>query len=103
MQVTKRPARASDEEFAREVHHRAYREVVERQFGAWVDEQRDRYFSTDWAAAAFEIVVCDGIPCGYVCIEDQATAVHVREILLLWQRSLDAGTAATIQPADPTP
>ena len=56
--------------------------MVERQFGPWVEEQQDRYFETDWALATFEIVLSDGIPCGYVCIEDRDDDIHVREIVL---------------------
>ena len=80
MELTTRPADESDTSFAREVHHRAYREVVERQFGSWVDEQQDRFFESNWAGSTFEIVVCDGRPCGYVCIEDRDDDIHVREI-----------------------
>jgi ribosomal protein S18 acetylase RimI-like enzyme len=83
MDLTTRPARKSDTGFAREVHHRAYREVVERQFGPWVEEQQDRYFEGDWTAVAFEIVLCDGLECGYVCIEDRDDDIHVRELVLL--------------------
>lgn len=82
MELTKRSALESDTGFARELHHRAYREVVERQFGPWMEERQDRYFESDWAAATFEIVLCDGIPCGYVCIEDRTDDIHVREIVL---------------------
>lgn len=56
MKLTTRPAPESDTGFAREVHHCAYREVVERQFGPWVEEQQDRYFEGDWTTSAFEIV-----------------------------------------------
>lgn len=83
MELTKRPAHESDTGFAREVHHRAYREAVKRQFGSWIEEEQDRYFERDWGAATFEIVLCDGIPCGYVCIEDENDHIHVREIILL--------------------
>lgn len=81
--MTKPPAHESGAGFARAVHHRAYREVVERQFGPWIEEQQDRYFDRDWSAATFEIVLCDGITCGYVCIEDRADDIHIREIVLL--------------------
>jgi ribosomal protein S18 acetylase RimI-like enzyme len=83
MELTRRPAHESDTSFAREVHHRAYREVVEQQFGLWVEEQQDRYFESDWVGPTFEIVLCDGIPCGYVCIEDRDDDIHIREIALM--------------------
>ncbi len=83
MELKRRPARGSDTGFARKVHHRAYHEVVEQQFGPWIEEQQDRYFEGDWAGGAFEIVLCDGTACGYVCIEDRDDDIHVRELVLL--------------------
>ena len=83
MHVTRRPALETDADFARRVHHRAYREVVERQFGLWDEAQQDRFFDGDWRAGGFEIVLCDGVPCGYLCVEDRPDDVHVREIVLL--------------------
>ncbi len=81
--LSRRPAWESDTSFAREVHHRAYREVVEQQFGSWVEEQQDRFFEGDWNMPAFEIVLSYGIACGYVCIEDRADEIYVRELVLL--------------------
>ena len=81
--ITRRPAVPSDADFARRTHHLAYRDVVERQFGPWIEEEQDRYFENDWNAAAFEILLCDGVPCGYVSIEDRDDVVHVREIVVL--------------------
>jgi|SRR6185437_7670836 len=83
MVLTKRPAYESDTHFACEAHHRAYRDVVERQFGAWSDDQQDRYFQSDWDPTIFAIVLCDGVKCGYLCIEDRDDDIHVREIVLL--------------------
>ena len=83
MDVTRRPACEADTAFARTVHHRAYRAVVERQFGAWRDDDQERYFAGDWAPAYYEIVLCDGTACGYVCIEDRVQDIHVRELVLL--------------------
>lgn len=83
MEVARRPARESDTDFARDVHHQAYREVVERQFGRWVEAEQDRFFAGDWDPARFEIVLCDGQPCGYASIEDRVNAIIVRELVLL--------------------
>lgn len=83
LQVTTRPACAADMEFAHSVHHQAYRDVVEQQFGAWDKEEQDRHFAENWASVTFEIVLCDGIPCGYTCIEDRQNDIHVRELVIL--------------------
>ena len=82
MNVTRRPATEEDTELARGIHHAALRDVVERQFGHWDDVAQDRYFEGDWREAQFEMILADGVPCGYVCIEDRAADVHLREIVI---------------------
>jgi GNAT superfamily N-acetyltransferase len=86
MRITTRPATEADAEFARSVHHAAYRDVVERQFGPWDEAAQDGFFARDWRGATFVIVLADGTPCGYACIEDRSTAaeadVHVRELVI---------------------
>jgi ribosomal protein S18 acetylase RimI-like enzyme len=82
MEVSRRVALPSDTEFARTVHHRAYRDVVERQFGAWDNTLQDTFFAGDWAHGGFDILLCDGGTCGYVCVEEHAEHVLVREIVV---------------------
>ncbi len=82
MNITRRPATEADTELARRIHHSALRDVVERQFGTWDEAAQDRYFEGDWRDAHFEIVLADGIPCGYVSIEDRASDVHLREVVI---------------------
>jgi ribosomal protein S18 acetylase RimI-like enzyme len=83
MEVTRRPALETDTDFARLVHHQAYRDVSERQFGPWNEKEQDEYFQGDWAPAAFDIVLCDGIPCGYICVDDRNYDLHIGELVLL--------------------
>ena len=82
MNVVRRPATTEDTEFARRVHHAAYRDVAERQFGPWDDGVQDRFFDADWRDAQHEIVLVDGTPCGYVSIEERDADIHVRELVL---------------------
>src|ERR1017187_8746525 len=82
MKIVRRPAHESDTAFARQVHHLAYRDVVERQFGPWIEADQDNYFKGDWHPAGFEIVLCDGTPCGYTCIEDREGDIHIRELVI---------------------
>jgi ribosomal protein S18 acetylase RimI-like enzyme len=83
MEISRRWATEADRELARRVHHEAYRDVVERQFGRWVEAEQNRFFERGWADARHEIVLCDGEPCGYVCVEERAEDVHVRELVIL--------------------
>jgi len=81
--ITLRPATASDTGFARIVHHLAYREVVERQFGPWDDAFQDRRFAASWAGGdGYSIVLCDGEACGYLSVEQHQGQLHVREIVI---------------------
>lgn len=82
MEITKRPALEADTDFARSVHHLAYRDVSERQYGPWDERAQDEFFADDWVPAEFEIILCDGVPCGYTCVEDRADDIHVRELVI---------------------
>jgi ribosomal protein S18 acetylase RimI-like enzyme len=80
--ITRRAATVTDRAFACRTHHLAYRNVVERQFGAWVEEQQDGFFQSSWAAQPHEIVLFEGEPCGYVCVEDRPAEVYLRELVV---------------------
>ena len=82
MSFTRRPAQATDQEFARALHHVAYRDVVEDQFGQWDEGEQSAYFDAAWPQHEHEIVECDGVPCGYVAIEIAEDAVHVHELVV---------------------
>jgi len=82
MRITKRLASAGDTDFARSVHHRAYREVSERQYGPWDEKAQDEFFADGWAGAPHEIILCDGTPCGYACVEQREGDIHVRELVI---------------------
>ena len=82
MTITSRPATDADTEFARELHHAAYREAVIRQFGSWDEKEQDQHFLGDWLGARFAIIMVDGRPCGYAAVEDRAEDVLVRELVI---------------------
>jgi peroxiredoxin/ribosomal protein S18 acetylase RimI-like enzyme len=80
--ISRRPATADDRAFARRTHHAAYRDVVERQFGKWNEEQQDQFFAADWNPSTHEIILAEDRPVGYCVIEHRADDVHVRELVL---------------------
>ena len=82
MVVTRRPTTAADRVFARRVHHLAYRDVVERQFGRWDEGEQDAYFETAWPKHEHEILEWDGEPCGYLAVEVDAAKVIIHELVL---------------------
>jgi GNAT superfamily N-acetyltransferase len=82
MIVSKRQATEADHQFARAVHHRAYRDLVERRFGRWDEAEQDRLFDAAWVGAAYESVICDAVACGYCCIEHGENDIYLREIAI---------------------
>jgi GNAT superfamily N-acetyltransferase len=51
-------------------------------FGAWVEEQQDGFFEASWAAQPHEIILFEGEPCSYACVEDRPGDVDLRELLV---------------------
>lgn len=81
--LSRRPASPADTEFAREVHHRAYRDVIVRQFGGWDDRQQDAFFEDNWKSGEdFEILSCGGEACGYYQEWDHPDFIEPRELVL---------------------
>ena len=72
----------ADIPFARSVHHRAYRDVIERQYGPWDETNQDRFFDTAWHEAVHEIILCEGVRCGYSSIEDRDGEIYLGELVI---------------------
>ena len=82
MQISTRPSTESDTAFARETHHRAFHDVVVRQFGQWDEPLQDRLFEKSWVSAEHQIIVADGQRCGYATIESRSDYIHVCELVI---------------------
>jgi ribosomal protein S18 acetylase RimI-like enzyme len=82
MNVQTRAASDEDFTFARSVHHAAYRDVVERQFGPWDEAEQDTFFEQDWNPRATEMILADGSACGYWMVEDRDADIHIRELVI---------------------
>ena len=78
MGVERRPVVPGERGSLRLIHHAAYREVVERQFGPWDDEQQDRYFEAGWDDASHEAIEYNGVFEGYCAIESRDADVYSR-------------------------
>ena len=65
MMISRRQATDADRELVRSIHHRAYRNVIERQYGVWDIAHQDQFFEVAWRAANHEIILCEGVCCGY--------------------------------------
>ena len=82
MLVSRRPATSQDTEYARTVHHRAYRDVCIRQFGHWDEGAQDGFFENVWSSMTHEILMRSGVKCGYICVEHRVDDVYVHELVL---------------------
>lgn len=67
--ITKRYATNDDREFARNAHHKAYHDVVVKQFGSWDEKLQDGFFDRAWKPETHEIIYFEGSPAGYCSFE----------------------------------
>ena len=82
-EVAFRPADDNDTDFARGVHHEAYRDVVVRQFGKWDETKQDEFFKKTWENPGYEIISYEGEPCGYSRIEQLPEEIKAHELVML--------------------
>jgi GNAT superfamily N-acetyltransferase len=89
MQWTLRPAMAADKAFLRELRFRAYREVVQWQFGKWVEAEQERWFEESLKAAHFVIVEVGDVRIGTFGMHETAEQVRLVELQILpeWQNA----------------
>jgi ribosomal protein S18 acetylase RimI-like enzyme len=74
-----RPATESDYEYAKRVHHAAYKDMVIQQFGAWDGHVQDHYFDKSWHSSCYDILVVDDEPCGYCSIRETTNVIQLME------------------------
>jgi ribosomal protein S18 acetylase RimI-like enzyme len=82
-----RPSTEEDFTFLRDLHHRAYRDLIVRQFGAWNDEAQDAFFEQSLREAPFAIIEHDGTRIGAIAVREDTEALHIIELQILpeWQ------------------
>lgn len=113
MKLERRTATVNDEEFVHNLHHEAYRDVVCRQFGEWDISRQDKFFEEKWNPKKFQILLCDGTPCGFLSVEDRSDHIFLSEVVILpayqgrgigsqiideeMQRALDSGLPVRLQ------
>lgn len=82
MELGRRGATPDDQELARRIHHLAYRDVVERQFGHWDEAEQDAYFDRAWPQHDHDILEWGGSTYGYAAVEFGSEAVDIHEFVL---------------------
>ncbi len=83
LELNRRPAEEKDTEFARQVHHRAYHDVVVRQFGSFEEKAQDKFFESAWKGSKHEIIYANGKPCGYFSMDESENEITLHELVLL--------------------
>lgn len=78
-----RRATSDDTEFARSVHHAAFRETIIKQFGSWDEAIEDGYFEEDWSQPGFQIVSWNGVECGYLLYTITSSQITLEELVIL--------------------
>jgi len=80
--ITKRIATALDTEFARDIHHKAYHDVIVRQFGSWNVNLQDEFFYNSWKPESHEIILNNHTSCGYCSIEHKPDHIYVHGLVI---------------------
>ena len=78
-----RPATPTDYAFLRDLHHRAYREVVTRQFGVWDERAQDEWFEKGLSEAEFFVVEVGATPVGAIALKRDMDGLHLVELQIL--------------------
>jgi ribosomal protein S18 acetylase RimI-like enzyme len=96
--VGRRPPTAADRELSRTMHHRAYRAVVERQFGQWDESVQDAYFDRAWNEHPHELLTVGDTIVGYAAIEVDDDKVIVHELVVAPEhQGRGVGTAVLLE------
>ncbi len=80
--ITRRKATEEDEEFARNTHHEAYRDVIIRQFGNFNKEMQDDFFNKSWQPENLEILLNNEKEIGYCSIENFNDHIYIHELVI---------------------
>ncbi|HEY3379680.1 MAG TPA: GNAT family N-acetyltransferase [Armatimonadota bacterium] len=83
LEIALRPARDDEKDFCRQVHHLAYHDVVERQFGRWDEGQQDALFHEVLHMPHLQIIEVNGQRAGGFRYEAHEDHFLLAEIQLL--------------------
>ncbi|MFZ2523298.1 MAG: GNAT family N-acetyltransferase [Minisyncoccia bacterium] len=81
--ITKRPAEKNDFEFAKNVHHLAYHDVVLKQFGSWDEKMQDGFFERSWIPETHQIIYFNNVPAGYCSFINYPDHIFASELVIL--------------------
>ena len=82
MDISKRAATAEDYDLARKWHHEGFRDVVVKQFGTWDEDRQHGFFDDAWTPETTEIIIADGVECGYCVVEHRDNAIFLKDFVI---------------------
>ncbi len=80
--ISIRPATLLDFDLCRQIHHRAYKNVIIAQFGAFEVVKQDIFFKNSWNAEKYRIIIYDNMDCGYLSTEIYQDGLFVAELVV---------------------
>jgi ribosomal protein S18 acetylase RimI-like enzyme len=80
--TTRRQAAPEDTDLARAMHHAAYKDVVEQQFGTFEEVVQDVFFAKSWKPETHEFILVNGEIVGYCSVEHHSHEIFVHELVL---------------------
>jgi ribosomal protein S18 acetylase RimI-like enzyme len=75
--ITTKPATEKDHQFIHQVHRLTYRAIIERQFGYWDAQRQSGLVDCDLATDRYEIVLWQGVPCGFFSFNTDGGRLHL--------------------------
>ena len=80
--IHRRPPIEDDRLFAKNVHHAAYHDVIERQFGTFNESEQDDFFAKSWDTTPHEVMERDGHRVGYCSIQHLPDHIFVHTLVV---------------------
>ncbi|MBK1790048.1 GNAT family N-acetyltransferase [Persicirhabdus sediminis] len=80
MKFTKRATSEDDYGYAKGIHDLAYRDWTVAQFGPWDEKVQGKFFDDSWNYHNYELLLLDGVPCGYCAVDYNEHVIRVLEL-----------------------
>ena len=77
-----RDATNDDIEYARVIHHSAYKDVLLSQFGSWDEDLQISFFKDAWDSHRHSILLKNGIRYGYVAVSETHEEILIDELVI---------------------
>lgn len=82
LNLSNRIATTEDTDSARDIHHRAYRETITKQYGSWDETMQDDFFNKEWNPEKYQIIFEGESICGYFSVENKEDYIFLKELVL---------------------